>query len=426
MPLSFNLLNEYDIDHEEIIVSEFGKRLRELRRSCQDENGRPLTQEKLADLLMNCQPNVDVDIDQPKIARWERGVATPRRELVVDLIKIFSSKGVLKTIQEANELLSLAGHTALTTSEEVEIFNKCETGLEGDMFHIGTPIKYPKQFFGQRRLLSEIYRGTQNVALNNYMILGDLRCGKSSLMHQIPHLAHDNCRQHLIPSVDHSMKKRFHCIYLDLKNPELRQESGLMQEILHHLHPNQKIPEEYDRNHYFRLMNKAINNKRSDSRMYILIDELQHVLTANAQLTQDFWDYLRYTASRHSDKLGFIVTSLESPTKITENISRGSPFWNIFQERQMKHLLKEEAKEMIMATPKPFSANRMSANDIDWIICKSCRWPVLIAVICNTFIESCRPEGKHITDWRDEALKRINIPMYRKLLEDCPLCNPQN
>jgi hypothetical protein len=72
-----------------------------------------------------------ITYDPSILSHWQRGARIPSdRNVVLTVIKIFIEKKGIKSIQEANQLLSSAQHGYLTLDEQMTLFkNQPEVGV---------------------------------------------------------------------------------------------------------------------------------------------------------------------------------------------------------------------------------------------------------------------------------------------------------
>jgi hypothetical protein len=60
-----------------------------------------------------------------------------------------------------------------------------------------------------------------------------------------------------------------------------------------------------------------------------------------------------------------------------------------------------KARELIASSPMPFPD-----RDIEWILNKSERWPLLLQILCRERLFSLE-EGESGDDWREEGLRQL-------------------
>lgn len=409
----------------------FGALLREHRNRCYDSyhHSGQLTQGKIVEELSYLSSE-DKLLDVAVYSRWETGKSTidhTKRAILLGLIKIFVKFDGLNSLDEADHLLETGGYSRLKP-EEIEQLN-----LEGhddlpsqphskkpllngipslppllEPFPVGTGIRDPRQFFGREGMLSEIFRGLRKPQFHNVLVIGRLRSGKSSLLNQITMLA--NCAP-IIKSELRSEQKKFlathqaqyYCVQINFKSTRLQKEEQILKYLLKKL--GLSCPTPYNRDTYFEILEDDIQ-----SPTVILMDELNEALSS-PHLDKLFWDDMRYLAEKHSDRLGFIIASHNSPSMLASATVKSSPFWNIFRTEELLPLTHDEAKAMINSSPNPFNT-----ADSSWILEKSQRWPILIATLCNARLRALR-EGVIDQRWQQQGLKEIASPLYRNLLQ---------
>jgi hypothetical protein len=88
----------------------------------------------------------------------------------------------------------------------------------------------------------------------------------------------------------------------------------------------------------------------------------------------------------------------------------GSPFFNIFGYTALLGPLKEaEAHDLVASSPIPFAA-----DDINWILEQSGRWPILLQILCRERLLTLE-DGETDQTWREDGLQQL-VP-FRYLLD---------
>ncbi|MFC1878685.1 hypothetical protein ACFLZW_02115 [Chloroflexota bacterium] len=104
-------------------MSDFGKLLRYYRERCMDlERGKRLTQERLGELILQ---EMGTGNTGSAISEWERGksqINKDHRLVLTSLIKVLYKCEGLKTLDEAQALLSIGNYRQLDNAEIEQIF----------------------------------------------------------------------------------------------------------------------------------------------------------------------------------------------------------------------------------------------------------------------------------------------------------------
>lgn len=106
---------------KEPIKKTFGSYLTYFRNQTKSENGKPLSQEKMAE-AMSCYPDMVVSSDQ--IYKWENDKKLIRpadRDILMVILKVLVDYGGIKSIVEANILINVGGLKSLEEAEVAEI-----------------------------------------------------------------------------------------------------------------------------------------------------------------------------------------------------------------------------------------------------------------------------------------------------------------
>jgi hypothetical protein len=130
------------------------------------------------------------------------------------------------------------------------------------------------------------------------------------------------------------------------------------------------------------------------------------------ELDDAFWESLRSLATNQvNGNLAFILASAERPYDLAQHSGYGSPFFNIFgYTATLGPLTEAEAQALIASSPLPFTA-----EDTDWIMQESGRWPILLQILCRECLLALE-EGETGDHWRQEALRQM-APFSRLLDE---------
>jgi hypothetical protein len=98
------------------------------------------------------------------------------------------------------------------------------------------------------------------------------------------------------------------------------------------------------------------------------------------------------------------------PKDLARQSRVGSPFFNTFAfTERLGPLTEPEAQSLIASSPMPFEA-----DDVEWILTKSQRWPILLQILCSERLFALEEELSN-EDWREMGLRQIES--YDRLLK---------
>jgi hypothetical protein len=140
------------------------------------------------------------------------------------------------------------------------------------------------------------------------------------------------------------------------------------------------------------------------------MDEIEAGLE-HTDLDQRFWWSLRSLGSHGAQgMLGLLLTTQRPLSDLAHAGERASPFLNIFGHTLTLGPLDEPSARALAATsPIPFLA-----DDVEWILRESARWPSLVQILCDTRLQALR-SGEPDDDWKTRALERVRP--FRYLLD---------
>ncbi|MEO1182860.1 MAG: hypothetical protein AAFX51_18925 [Cyanobacteria bacterium J06636_28] len=142
----------------------------------------------------------------------------------------------------------------------------------------------------------------------------------------------------------------------------------------------------------------------------VLMDEIGVGLQRCPELDDTFWEGLRSLANHYAGgNLAFVLAGSERPIDLAKHNGHSSPFFNIFgYTTTLKPWSEPEARQLMMSSPKPFLE-----EDMDWMLQKSQRWPILLQALCRERLMSLEEQEN---DWQEEALQQVE--QYGHLLID--------
>lgn len=268
---------------------------------------------------------------------------------------------------------------------------------ETSSFVTGTPITNPRDFFGRQKELKRLFDLLKRRPLQNAAIIGKRRSGKTSLLQYLKNITTTPTEQ-LRPSQKSDWlpyPENYHWIFVDFQDSRRQNREGLLRYILESLKMSVPNPCDLDR-----FMDVVSSNLHQPT--IILLDEIGVGLQRCPELDDEFWESLRSLAPQTNGNLGFVLATPESPIELARNTGHTSPFFNIFGYTTILGIMTEtEARELIGSSPIPFPA-----EDVEWILNKSERWPLLLQILCRERLFSLE-EGETGDDWRKEGLEQL-------------------
>jgi hypothetical protein len=277
---------------------------------------------------------------------------------------------------------------------------------EAAPFITGNPISHPRHFFGREKELNRIFNLLKRHPLQNAAIIGKRRTGKTSLLHYLKSITTTPPAQ-LRPGqkldwLPHPQRYRW--IFADFQDKRRHSREGLLRYILECLGVPVPTPCDLDR------FMDAVSDKLH-SPTVILLDEIGVGLQRCPELDDGFWECLRSWATNSAGgNLAFVLAAPELPVELAHSTGHSSPFFNIFgYAATLGPLTEAEARELIAGSPITFPA-----EDVEWILTQSRRWPLLVQILCQERLFSLE-NGETGEGWREEGLQQIQP--YKHLLE---------
>jgi hypothetical protein len=272
-------------------------------------------------------------------------------------------------------------------------------------FVAGPPIAHPRQFFGRRRELRRLFNLWRRPPLQNAAIIGPRRSGKTSLLLYLKAITTTHASQ-----LRHAQRRdwlprpdRYQWVFVDFQDPRLGSPEGLLRHLLRAL--DFPVPDGCDLNRFMDIMSRKLRTPT-----VVLLDEIGVALQRYSELDDIFWEGLRSLATNQvRGNLAFVLAGSEPPYQLARHSSLGSPFFNIFgYAATLGPLTEPEAREMIARSPIPFPA-----DDAEWILEQSGRWPMLLQILCRERLVDLR-ENDCENGWREEGLRQMRL--YQHLL----------
>ncbi len=250
----------------------------------------------------------------------------------------------------------------------------------------GAPILEHARFFGRQQLLEYVLRRVPN---NSLMLYGERRIGKTSFQHELKRTLS------ALDDPDHE----FYPVFIDLQGtPQEKFFGTLAAEIFHELAPKldgiqPSAPPGQDSYGYPELLKdlqrvlKALRERtRKRVKLVLLIDEVDELNDYDPRVNQR----LRSLFMRaFADSLVAVVSGVS----IKKHWEReGSPWYNFFQEIEVKPLDRDEARALIEAPVRGMF--RFEEGVADEIIRRTGAKPYLIQRLCSGLVDRLHQERR--------------------------------
>lgn len=264
----------------------------------------------------------------------------------------------------------------------------------------GAPVIEENLFYGRERLLDYVL---QRIHQNSILLYGERRIGKTSLQHHL---------KKRLKNLD-DPKYKFYAVYSDLQGtPEARFFATLAEDVFHELAPIldgiQPDPAVHDDSGYgyrtfIRDLQKVMKALKKTSekqvKLVLLIDEVDELNSYDPRTNQKLRSLFMKSFAEN-------LVTVVSGVGIKKTWEReGSPWYNFFQEVEVKPFRTEDAEELIQ---RPIQGvftleNGVVKRIISVTDCK----PYLIQKLCTALVSRLYEEGrKQITLADVEALSQ--------------------
>ena len=271
-------------------------------------------------------------------------------------------------------------------------------------FVIGPPITHPRQFFGRKRELKQIFNLWQQFPLQHMAIVGKKRSGKTSLLYHLMQITQYKEAELRYQQKSNWLKtpQAYRWILVDFQDVRMCRKERLLQNLLKGF--KLKVPVPCTLESFMDTVSYAIHTPT-----IILMDEIGAALRSQ-ELDLTFWWTLRSLANHYTDgNLSFVIASHDLPMLLSVEVGKPSPFFNMFNILKLGAFTFDEAYELINSSPKPFSR-----EDKEWIVEHSERWPALVQILCQARLDSLE-DAEDNEDWQKKGQSQIE--MFRYLLE---------
>lgn len=345
-----------------------------------------------------------IKVRRETLLRWLTGEVTRPRQRE-DIVQCAEQLDL--TPKERDELLIAAGFSpermalATPTAPELPI---SLTGLNHSPFTIGPPITEPRQFFGREYQLKRIFTIWRGMPLQHIAVVGLKRSGKTSLLHYLRRIIDTPADQLRAGQRNDWLMPGYQWVFVDFQDPRMCHQESLLRYILMEL--DMPIPEPSDLMGFMEILDHYLQIPT-----LILLDEIAVGIEA-PDLDEQFWWGMRSLGSNHAGgKIGFLLTSQQSPEQLIIDNNRPSPFFNIFGHiLDLGPLTDSEARALIASSPLQFRE-----AEVEWILAQSGCWPALLQILCYSRLLALE-EGQTDERWKKEGLQRM--APYQYLLGD--------
>jgi hypothetical protein len=268
---------------------------------------------------------------------------------------------------------------------------------ESSPFITGPPITHPRNFFGRQRELKRLFDLLKRHPLQNPAIIGKRRSGKTSLLHYLKNITTTPPEQ-LRPGQKSDWlphPERYCWIFVDFQDARMASRERLLSYILECL--SLKVPTPCNLDYFMDVVSDNLHMPT-----VILLDEIGVGLQRCPELDDGFWESLRSLATNYTGgNLAFVLAAHEEPMQLAHHTGHTSPFFNIFITFSLGPLADTEARDLIASSLISFPA-----EDVEWILEQSGRWPLLLQMLCRERLFSLE-EGEIGEDWRENGLEQI-------------------
>jgi hypothetical protein len=243
-------------------------------------------------------------------------------------------------------------------------------------YQVGEVITEPEAFYGRTELIEDILSGVEN---NHYILYGERRIGKSSLLHQL--------QRWLKKAAEDGEGARFYPILISLQGVP---QDGFFAELRNGIAGGTEVemppvaPGAYDAERFradFLQILKTLRGQNPDRivRVVLLLDEMDSFVHYDSSLHERFRSLFT-----HRDfvalKLIMAGVSIREVTTIT------SPWYNLFQPKQVAELTRAVARQLIEGPVRAVYAYQPKAREqvIKWSDYK----PLAIQALCYGSVQA--------------------------------------
>jgi len=264
----------------------------------------------------------------------------------------------------------------------------------------GAPVIEDEMFFGRRELVNRILQTIHN---NSLLIYGERRIGKTSIQHQL--------KKRLGELDDPNYE--FHPVYVDLQGtPETRFFQTIAEDIfqelapvLNGLNPEKNLSGHYSYRDFVRDVHAVIKTlkKRTSKKvkLVLLIDEVDELNDYDPRINQKLRSLFM---KNFAENLVAVVSGVEIKKQWERE---GSPWYNFFEEIEVKPFGPREARELI---ERPIGRIfKLDGGVVEKIILLTAGKPYLIQKICISLVTRLHEQHRRTITIADvEAVAQSN------------------
>lgn len=252
-------------------------------------------------------------------------------------------------------------------------------------YFIGHPVMSPKQFFGRKDELEEVFG-----LINNrvpILLVGSEKIGRTSLIHHISNLEirkqYLSSGNYLIPFID---LKGFNCISpTSFWREAVRALEKSGNKDVSRIQRGRKI--EFD--NLSRIVEDITNRNMN---VVFCIDEFDMIDSKLNSLNSTFFDNLRSLVDGRYNA-SFIVACEKNLREFTTLKDEPSPFFNMFKKIQLGFLHEKEARKLILE-PSTERGVRFNEDDVNFIFDVAYFHPFFIQATCHQLFMYRTRKGK--------------------------------
>jgi tetratricopeptide (TPR) repeat protein len=270
-------------------------------------------------------------------------------------------------------------------------------------FVAGAPVMSDELFLGREALIARILQSVHN---NSILLYGERRIGKTSIQHRLKR----RLRQMQDPEFD------FFPVYIDLEGtPEDRFFKTLGDDIVEELAPflSRSVPraavvpgESYGYPHLVREIRDVLAAlKRTTEKrvkLVLLIDEVDELNSYDPRVNQKLRSLFMKS---FAEDLAAVVSGVGIKKKWE---SEGSPWYNFFEEIEVKPFSREDAEELVKRPIR--GVMQLEPGVVDAIVETTGGKPYLIQKTCIVLVNRAHEAGRRV-------IKRADVDLVRPSLE---------